>query len=150
MKRYSRTFELRWSDADANGHIRHTVYAELGAEVRIAFLRDAGFDWKAFSAAGIGPVLLREQLDYLHEIGMGERVTIDLAAVGLSPDGGRWILRHDVYKQDGALAARVVVTGGWIDLAARRLTTPPEALARHMAELARADDFRELPSLKRS
>ena len=28
----AREFRLRWSDASANGHVRHTVYPELGAE----------------------------------------------------------------------------------------------------------------------
>jgi len=149
MGKFSRKFELRWSDADANGHIRHTVYAELGAEVRMAFLREAGFDWKAFTAAGIGPVLLREELQYFREIALGEDVVIDVVAAALSPDGARWILRHEVQKDGGERAGRVVVTGGWIDLAARRLTVPPEALTRHMASLERADDFRELPPLGR-
>jgi acyl-CoA thioester hydrolase len=150
MTPFSRTYELRWSDADANGHIRHTVYAELGAEVRMAFLREGGIDWKAFARFGIGPVLLREELDYLREVHLGESVSVDLAVSGLSPDGGRWVFRHHVSRADGVLAARVTVTGGWIDLAARRLAVPPEPLASLMSSAARTDDFRELPALKRS
>lgn len=149
MTPFSRTYELRWSDADANGHIRHTVYAELGAEVRMAFLREGGFDWKSFARFNLGPVLLREELDYLREVHLGESVSVDLAVSGLSPDGARWVFRHQVRRSDGEIAARVAVTGGWLDLAARRLAMPPEPLARLMSSAARTEDFRELQPLRR-
>ena len=94
MEGFSREFGLRWSDADANGHVRHTVYSELAVELRMAFLQAAGFGWKELAATGIGPVLLREELEYLREIGLGERVRVDLEIAGTSPDGGRWRIRR--------------------------------------------------------
>ena len=51
---FTRTFDVRWSDVDANGHMRHTVYPELGAEVRLAWLAEGGFVWKRFEAMGLG------------------------------------------------------------------------------------------------
>ncbi len=149
MAGYAKSYELRWSDADANGHVRHSVYSELGAEVRIAWLKEGGFPWKRFEELGVGPVLLREELEYRREIGLGERVRIDVVAVGLSPDGARWKLRHDLHKEDGELAGRVTVLGGWLDLAARRLVVPPEPLAALLRATARAPEFEELPPLKR-
>ncbi len=149
MAGYAKTFELRWSDADANGHVRHSVYSELGAEVRIAWLKDGGFPWKRFEELGVGPVLLREELEYRRELGLCERVRIDVHAVGLSPDGARWRLRHDLFKEDGSLAGRVTVLGGWLDLAARRLVVPPEPLAELLRATARAPEFEELAPLKR-
>jgi len=55
VERFERTYPLRWSDADANGHVRHTVYAELGVELRMAWLAEAGLTWKWFEEQGIGP-----------------------------------------------------------------------------------------------
>jgi len=146
---YAKTYELRWSDADANGHVRHSVYSELAAEVRIAWLKEGGFPWKRLAELGVGPVLLREELEYRHEIGLGERVRIDILAVGLSPDGARWKLRHDLVKEDGSLAGRVTAIGGWLDLAARRLVVPPGPLVELLRATARVPEFEELPPLKR-
>lgn len=149
MAAYSKAYEVRWSEVDANGHVRHSVYSELGAEVRIAWLQDGGFPWKRFEDLGLGPVLLREELEYRRELGLGERVLIDVQTVGLSPDAARWRLRHDLVKEDGSLAGRVTVLGGWLDLATRRLVVPPEPLAEVMRATARTPEFEELPPLKR-
>ena len=132
---FSRTFQLRWSDADANGHVRHTVYPELGAEIRLAWLADGGFDWRRFEASGIGPVLLREEIDYLREVSLGEQVAVDLEALALSADG--------------EAAARVVVLGGWLDLARRKLAVAPDALLAILRDAPRAAGFEELPPLRR-
>jgi acyl-CoA thioester hydrolase len=147
--RPGRTFDLRWADADANGHARHTVYPELGAEARMAWLQEAGFGWERFVRAGLGPVLLREEIDYRREVGLGARVTMDLEALGLSPEGGRWKLRHTLRLEGGEVAARVVALGGWIHLEERRLVVPPGSLAEVMRSAARADDYADLPPLRR-
>jgi acyl-CoA thioester hydrolase len=144
-----RTYALRWADVDANGHVRHSVYPELGAEVRLAWLKESGFDWKSFQAAGVGPVLLREEIDYLRELELGAEVTVDLEALALSPEGGRWTLRHTIRRSGGEEAARLVVTGGWLDLARRKLIVPPEELASILRTAPRAPEFVELPPLRR-
>lgn len=149
MAPYEKSFELRWSDADANGHVRHSVYADLGAETRMAWLRDGGISWQDLQKVGIGPVLLREELVYRRELVMGEHVRVDVRARGLSSDGGRWRLRHDIYKDGDVLAARITVTGGWLDHGARRLTLPPPEILPWITKLERTDDFVELPPLKR-
>ncbi|HUK65981.1 MAG TPA: acyl-CoA thioesterase [Anaeromyxobacteraceae bacterium] len=142
-------YRLRWSDVDANGHVRHAVYAELGAEIRLGWLKDLGFDWSRFASMGFGPVLLREEVDYLKELEFGAEVTIDLEALGLSPEGGRWKLRHTLRRTSGEDAARIVVTGGWLDHVRRRLVLPPEALNTLLHAAPRAADYAELPPLRR-
>jgi acyl-CoA thioester hydrolase len=149
LEQFTREFALRWSDADANGHVRHTVYAELAVESRLAYLAAGGFGWRALEAAGIGPVLLREELEYLREMSLGESVRVDLTLAGASPDGARWRFRHRLHKADGELAGRVTVTGGWIDLGSRRLAVPPAALRDHFAHAPRDEDFEELKPLRR-
>ncbi len=146
---FTRRYDVRWSDADANGHVRHTVYPELGAEVRLAWLAAAGWDWKRFERERIGPVLLREEIDYRREVGLNGSVAIDVETVGLSPDGGRWKLRHTVRKEDGEVAAQVLVLGGWIDLEARRLVVAPPSLLEVLRAAPRAADYADLPPLRR-
>jgi acyl-CoA thioester hydrolase len=149
MPSYARTFELRWSDGDANGHIRHSVYAELGAETRIGWLAERGFPWKRLEELGVSLVLLREELSYRREIGIGERVRLDLRILGLSPDAARWKIVHDLTREDGSLAAQIVASGGWIDLGRRRLVAPPAEIAAVLLEAERAQGFEELPPLSR-
>lgn len=149
MESFSRELPLRWSDADANGHVRHTVYSELAVEARMAFLRQAGFGWDRLEAAGIGPVLLREELEYRSELRIDEVVRVDLRVAAASADGGRWRFRHQISKADGRLAATVTVHGGWIDLRTRRLTHPPSELVEAFASAPRTEDFEELKPLRR-
>ena len=149
MDSFSRELPLRWSDADANGHVRHTIYSELAVETRMAFLREAGFGWDQLEAAGIGPVLLREELQYKRELRIDEVVRVDLRVAGASPDGGRWRFRHEISKPDGDVAAIVTVLGGWIDLRTRRLTHPPQALVDLFTTAPRTEDFEELKLLRR-
>ena len=144
----TREFQIRWSDADANGHVRHTVYPELGVEARLAWLAEAGFSWNRFEESGIGPVLLREEIEYLREVALGERVSVDLEMLALSPDGGRLKIRHTIAMASGESAARVVVTGGWLDLARRRLVVAPEALLAILRSAPRGEGFEELPPLR--
>ena len=149
MSPLERRFTVRWSDVDANGHMRHTSFLEFGAEVRIALFLECGFSWKRFEEAGVGPVLLREEIDYLREAALGEEVRVTLENAGLSPDGGRWKIRHLLYDDAGREMARIMALGGFIDLAVRKLVVPPPELAAGLARLPRTADFEELRPLRR-
>ena len=65
---------------------------------------------------------------------------------GMSEDGSRWLLRSDVYRGDGKLAARITSAGGWLDLVARKLIAPPPALLATWKILEKTEDFAALPS----
>ncbi len=67
-----------------------------------------------------------------------------LAVAGLSEDVSRWIIVDEFFRPDGVLAARVTSHSGWLDLVARKLTTPPPAPADAMGRPARTGDFRTL------
>jgi acyl-CoA thioester hydrolase len=148
VERFSRSFIVRWADCDANGHLRNTCYSEYTIEVRMALLAAHGFGLPEFRKAGIGPVLLREEIDYWRECHMGEELRVDVTALGLSPDGTRFKLAHDLYKPDGKKAARVIVYGGWLDLTGRRLAAPPEALKAIFENVERVEPFETLPLAK--
>ena len=77
---------------------------------------------------------------------MLQTVTVTLVAAGLSEHASRFRLRNEFFGEGGKLAARVYSTGGWLDQAARKLTRPPEDVAKALLDLARSDDFVTLPS----
>ena len=92
-------------------------------------------------------MLLREEIDYLREIRAGEAVTVDFVQLGLSPEGAKWKIRHDLWKPNGKQAARVVVLGGWMDLHTRKLVPAPEPLAEALRNLPKDPAFEALPAL---
>lgn len=139
------TLQARWSDVDANGHVRHSAYADYGGHARVRLFAQAGFDMGRFAALQMGPILFREQLLYHREIGLLEEVSIDCALVGLSARGERWALRHRLTRGDGVQAATIDVEGAWLDLQTRKLCAPPRSLASAMRALPRAEDYADIP-----
>jgi acyl-CoA thioester hydrolase len=149
MQPYAKTFTVRWSDCDANGHMRNTMYSEYATEVRIGYLAERGFGWEKFLANKLGPVLLHEYIDYMREVRMGETVEVDFSVVGLSPDGARFKFEHDLWLPERKKAARIVIAGGWMDLELRKLRLPPDELLRLLQDAPRGEPFEEMKPVRR-
>lgn len=143
---FARTFQVGWGDLDANGHMKNTAYLDRAVDVRMMFFAASGFPLREFEALRVGPVVRRDEVEYFRELRLLEDVRVTLALAGLSDDGSRFCLRNEFYRAEGALAARLLSTGGWLDLSARRLIRPPEPLAAALQALARTADFAALPS----
>ena len=82
--------------------------------------------------------------EYFKELRLSERIHVRLAIAGLSQDSKRFCIRHEIYKEDGRLAARHEISGSWIDLTLRKLTTPPPELGAIFAWAERTEDFQAL------
>jgi len=135
-----------WGDMDFNSHMRNTAFLDKAGDVRMLFLSEHGFPMSEFMRLKIGPVVMKDEIAYLKEVLLLEEITVTLSLAGLAEDGSRWILRSDIIRPNGKLAARVNSTGGWLDLAARKLITPPAALMATWQVLDQTEDFQELPS----
>ncbi len=132
---------VRWADCDANRHVRHSAYADYAATARMTLFQRAGFDMDAFEALGVGPVLFREELRYRREVRMEDQVNVETRVAKLSPDGARWTIQHRLLRaSDAALCATIEVDGAWIDIAQRKLITPPEPLRDAIAAWPKAED----------
>ncbi len=142
-------FPVLWSDLDTNGHVRHTVYGDWAGEARHRALARAGVRPGRLEELGMGPVLIREEARYLREVRAMDRVRVVTKLGGLSADGSRWRMRHEIYRADGELAARIKVEGTWLDLNTRRPAVPPAELSAMYDQMERSKDFEELKSLVR-
>src|SRR5579862_1300117 len=100
---YAKTIEVRWADLDPNGHVRHSAYADYGAQARIGFLAEHGFGLGQFQKLRLGPILFREDLKYFKEIRANERINVTVEVSGLSPNRKHWRIRHRVLRGDGEL-----------------------------------------------
>lgn len=133
---------------DFNGHLANRSYLDLAADVRMQFFAEHGFPPSEFRRLAIGPVVKKDELEYFREIGLHETVTVTLAALGLSPDGARFVIENEVWTERNERAARVRSSGGWLDLRARKLVAPPRELLLAMQQWPRCADFKELQSLR--
>jgi len=117
-----------WGDMDFNSHMRNTAFLDKSADVRMMFFAEHGFPTAEFMRRSLGPVILKDELEYFKEVRL------------LEP------LRNEFWKPEGTLAARVNSYAGWLDLSARRLVLPPDPLLDALRSLPQTDDFQRLPS----
>ncbi len=143
---YTKTLYAGWADMDFNSHMKNTAYLDKTADVRQMHLMENGFPIEEFLRLRIGPVLMKDEVEYFREVGLQQQITLTYALAGHAPDGSRFTLRHEIFRPDGQLSARVTSAGGWLDLAARKLIAPPPALLAAMNSLEHTADFAVLPS----
>ena len=142
---FTRTVIAGWGDMDFNGHMRNTAYLDKSGDVRMMFFASHGFAMSEFVRLRIGPVVMKDEVEYFKETNMLEEISVKLMSAGMSDDGSRFRIRNEFYRHDGKLAARVTSTGGWLDLAQRKLIAPPPALLDAMRNLQHSDDYQVLP-----
>ena len=149
MSEYSRTYEIRWSDLDANNHVNYAAYIDAAGDLRYRFFTEHGFPPERFEQLGIGPTYTAIHVQLLREVRMGETVTITFALAGLSAQGGRWKVHHDVIKSNGKKAVRIDLEGVVLNLATRRATLPTPELIQIFNLIPRTSDFEVLPEMRR-
>jgi acyl-CoA thioester hydrolase len=110
------------------------------------YFAENGFPMTEFLRLRLGPVILRDELDYHREVALLEQIRVTHELAELSADGARMLVENTFYKMDGRLSARVRSKIGWLDLDARKLVAPPEPLLAALQKSPRSEDFKEVPS----
>lgn len=146
MTKFVRVLQAGWGDMDYNAHMRNTAYLDKSADVRMIYFQENGFPMSEFERLRIGPVIMKDELEYFRELKLLEEVGVSLELAGLSEDGTRVRLRNVFTRMDGKIAAKVTSTLGWLGLASRRLVAPPETLLSVLTTLERTEGFLVLPS----
>ena len=141
MNEYSKTYEIRWSDIDANGHVNYAAYIDAAGDLRYRFFTEHGFPPERFEQLGIGPIYTALHAEFFREVRMGETVTITYAMSGLSPQGARWKVHHEVFKANGKKAVRIDLEGTVLDLSTRRPVLPMPELLQTFNLIPRTTDF---------
>ncbi|ASU36741.1 acyl-CoA thioesterase [Mucilaginibacter xinganensis] len=141
--------DVLWSQIDANQHMRHTAYADFAVQARLNMLEKLGLSLSTLLQAKIGPVLFKEELLYLREIGMNDNIKVTAVVTKFRPDASRWSIRHELFRRDGTKAAIVNVDGSWIDMDKRKLTTLPDEFRKLFLDAPRSHDcIEEIPEPK--
>ncbi len=149
MESFHQNILIRWADLDPNGHVRHSVYYDYGAQIRIAYLQKHGFGIAWMAGNGIGPVLFREEAKFYRELSAEDELIIDAKLSGLSDDQRKWSMRHRIMRGD-KLCATLDLDGAWFDLKTRRLVPPPREMMEKFGALEHTEDFRVIGSGKRT
>ncbi|WP_153797661.1 acyl-CoA thioesterase [Foetidibacter luteolus] len=141
METYSKQVDIRWSDLDPNFHLRHSVYYDWGAFVRISFLNEHGLTPHVLLQHSIGPILFREECIFKREIQFTDRIDVNLQLLKSRPDMSRWTMQHEVWKNGDTLSAIITIDGAWIHTTARKLATPPALVMQGFEAIPKAPDF---------
>jgi acyl-CoA thioester hydrolase len=143
---YKQFFHVRWNEADTNGHMRNSAYLDMASDVRMMYFQENNFTAKDFEEMRVGPVVMKDEIHYFREMKLMDPLEVTLEMAGMAPDGSRFIIRNCYFRQDGKISVTINSTVGWLDLDERRLIVPPESLFDALRNIAKTDDFVELPS----
>lgn len=144
MGNFSAAVQIRWSDLDPNFHLRHSVYYDWGAYCRVEYLNRHGLTADVMMQLQFGPILFREECIFRKEIRSGDSVRIDLKLLKARSDFSRWSIQHSIFKNEDLLSAVLSVDGAWINMAERKLATPPEVVHAVFNSMPRAEAFQWL------
>jgi acyl-CoA thioester hydrolase len=148
METFSGTYEIRWSDLDANNHVNYAAYIDSAGDLRYRFFILHGFPPERFALLGIGPVYTALQARFLREVRMGETITITYSLAGLSPRGSSWKVHHDVFKSNGKKAVSLDLEGTILNLSTRKPVAPIPELLQIFNLIPCTSDFSILPELR--
>ena len=141
METYSVPLNIRWADIDANRHLRHSVYYDFAAAMRMNYLNSKGLTTEKLMEWQVGPILFREEAIFKREVKLEDKVNIDFRILKTMPDYSRWSLQHYITKPDGSICTIINVDGAWIDLVKRKLTVPNEFIQGIFAEIPKTEGF---------
>ncbi|SMG05691.1 acyl-CoA thioesterase [Sphingobacterium psychroaquaticum] len=136
--------QVLWAQLDPNRHLRHSAYADFGAQARINMLSASGLSANELAKQNIGPILFREELFYHREIGLNDKIYVTVELTKYHVKKHRFSFRHVIYRADGVKAATILIDGAWLDLVERKLTTIPEEWNAKIQQVPKAEDYIEV------
>ena len=138
---FVRPLQLRWSDLDPNAHLRHSVYYDFGAQIRIEFFDQQGLSPKVMEDLQIGPILFREEAVFRKEIRFGDVLSMNMEMLKLTRNASRFTITHKILRED-VTCATVSIDGAWLDRVARKLNRqPPEIVFKTLDAIPKATEF---------
>lgn len=141
---YTKEFDIRWSDIDANRHLANSAYVNFMSHTRMGFMIENGLSQKEMVSHNFGPVIFQEQVFFFKEAFQGRPITVTFELGGTSEDGKFFRFVHNFYDYKGRNLARGTMQGAWIDLTTRKTVALPENLKPMLEKAPKTDDFKIL------
>jgi acyl-CoA thioester hydrolase len=144
MEAYSMPYEVRWTDIDANRHVRYSAYIDAASELRYRYFTHFNLPPEAFDNLGVGPVYTALNATFFREVRLGETLTITFQLAGLSPQGMRWKFHHDFFKANHKKAVTVTLEGTLLDLATRQPACLTPEIMQVFQQMPRSSNFEQM------
>jgi acyl-CoA thioester hydrolase len=144
MEAYTTIYEVRWTDIDANRHVRYSAYIDAAAEQRYRFFNEHDLHPEVFDRMNVGPVYTTLLVNFFREVLLGETLTIQYLLTGLSPSGVRWKVQHLFEKSNGKKAVSISLEGTILNLTTRQPCPPTPEIMAVFQQVPRSKDFEEL------
>ncbi|MEV6276762.1 acyl-CoA thioesterase [Nocardia sp. NPDC051832] len=129
---FSVPITVRGYELDSLGHVNQAVYLQYAEHARWELLRAAGVGQDKLLATGFAPVVLENNIKYQRELRAGDEVTVSCEFEWT--EGKTFRMHQEIRKIDGTISALVTVTGGVMDLTARKLASDPRERFRAISE----------------
>ena len=94
MEKFEKTLYATWRDMDYNSHMANTAYLDRAADVRMMYFAENGFTADEMLRLKIGPVVMKDEIEYFREVRLLQEIRVGFALVGLSPDASRFSIRN--------------------------------------------------------
>jgi acyl-CoA thioester hydrolase len=144
MSKFITKYKARWSDIDANGHVRHSVYNDFCAHARVEIFKAYGQPLSSMQSLNIGPVLFREEMRFFKEVKLDDEVVVETSVKKLRNDCTKWTIEHRLFS-DRELAAKLEADGSWIDLKKRKVAPPDQSVIDAMHSFPKSEEFEVIP-----
>lgn len=141
---FTKQFEIRWNDLDANMHLANSSYVNFMSHTRMAFFEEFGFSLHEISKHDLAPIVFYEHIYYFKEAHIGDTVTVGLEVTGLSEDGMFFSFNHGFYDSKGKNIAHCEMLGAWMNFETRKLTRLKEELLMRIDNFPKSENFKIL------
>lgn len=141
---FTKEFEIRWNDLDANMHLANSSYVNYMSHTRMAFFEEYGFSLKEIAENELAPIVFYEHIYYFKEAHIGDPITVGLEVTGLSEDGMFFNIEHNFYDQKGKNMAHCEMLGAWMNFNTRKLTCLNGELMSLANNFPKSKDFKVL------
>jgi acyl-CoA thioester hydrolase len=142
MVEFSKLISIRWSDIDADFHLRHSAYYDLSTQIRMQVLQEYGITMALMKEKSFGPVILREECQFKREIKQEDNIILSVAMSKSTKNTSRFTIVHEFINDSNKLCAIVTIDGAWINVNLRRFTTlPQDIISILLNDLPKTKDF---------
>lgn len=141
---YTKQFEIRWSDVDANRHLRNSAYIDYMSHIRMSYFQGKGLNQSKLEELNLGIVALYEHMFYFKEAFIGKPLKVSLQLRGVSEEGTFFSFEHNFYDSNGKNTARCEMLGAFIDLKTRKLIPAPQFVWDLLEHIEKTSNFKTI------
>lgn len=114
---------IREHHLDTFGHVNNATYLQILEDARWEFLDANGMTLHTIHEAGIGPIVLECNIQFLKELRLRQTIVIESQMLSYEKKIG--IMRQDILDEHGTVFSKAKLIFGVFDLKTRKLILPP-------------------------